>query len=360
MRVDDPAQVHRAAARGRGERMRCRRQSAATKRSLPASPERRRFLACGFLRDCGDCRPGPRRRSARSNALRVPRCVLAARGEGSRCGLPAGAEAGEAELFGKPPRAGIARSPAGRREDRISFERVVVCQRTFAFDVDTHRETVTENRAPAAARRQTARSADIHSPATDAARGLDVMGLRATGSVDYTIDNALVLSNTRTCRECRCWEAFISPSSYRDRAGFALGIGRRGLDDRTDCMRRAAADAAVRGGGESFLELWRCRSEVSRRSCVGSMNAGTTSSPDALTARPPPARFAGAACAPPRRSRICAFAYRFGSPATRAAALLSRYERRHAACERVAEHPALAGDCWPSEGKVDRRALVDP
>lgn len=155
----------------------------------------------------------------------------------------------------------------------------------------------------------------------------DVMGLRATGSVDYTIDNVYVPD------EYTHWQGANVPVqggsiftlaifgiSTICHSGFALGTGRRVLDE---LHALAAAETgrpqtlSVRGGGESFLEQFG-NAEAKYRSVRAfvyeawadieqTLARGDVASTRQITLARLALNYATTAVA-----EICAFAYRYG------------------------------------------------
>lgn len=94
----------------------------------------------------------------------------------------------------------------------------------------------------------------------------DVLGLRATGSIDYSIDSALVPEGYSHLQHIKTpnvggdlYKLGIFGFSNIGHTGFALGVGRRLLDELAAIARAESARPFVlpqQGGGESFQELF--------------------------------------------------------------------------------------------------------
>ncbi|HEX6997908.1 MAG TPA: acyl-CoA dehydrogenase family protein [Gammaproteobacteria bacterium] len=91
----------------------------------------------------------------------------------------------------------------------------------------------------------------------------DVMGLRATGSIDYTIDNAYVpdaythFATTETPkRGGSLYRAGIIGFACMCHSGWALGIGRRILDELMALVRSKRGRPGSLATSESFLEQY--------------------------------------------------------------------------------------------------------
>lgn len=94
----------------------------------------------------------------------------------------------------------------------------------------------------------------------------DVLGLRATGSIDYSIDGAFVLEGYTHLQHIKkpniggdLYKLGIFGFSNIGHTGFALGVGRRLLDELAAVARAETARPFVLpqpGGGESFQELF--------------------------------------------------------------------------------------------------------
>ena len=94
----------------------------------------------------------------------------------------------------------------------------------------------------------------------------DVLGLRATGSIDYSIDSAFVPKDHSHLQHIKTpnvggdlYKLGIFGFSNIGHTGFALGVGRRLLDELAAVARAESARPFVlpqQGGGESFQELF--------------------------------------------------------------------------------------------------------
>ena len=94
----------------------------------------------------------------------------------------------------------------------------------------------------------------------------DVLGLRATGSIDYSIDSAFVPEGYSHLQHIKTpnvggdlYKLGIFGFSNIGHTGFALGVGRRLLDELAAVARAETARPFVlpqQGGGESFQELF--------------------------------------------------------------------------------------------------------
>ena len=112
----------------------------------------------------------------------------------------------------------------------------------------------------------------------------DVMGLRATGSIDYTIDNAFVpdaythFAITETPkRGGTLYTIGIIGFAAMCHSGWACGIGRRLLDELAANVRARGGRAGTQSTSESFLEQLReGRGHVSRGARVRVRDLGAT------------------------------------------------------------------------------------
>jgi alkylation response protein AidB-like acyl-CoA dehydrogenase len=89
----------------------------------------------------------------------------------------------------------------------------------------------------------------------------DVMGLRATGSIDYTIDSVFVPEaythfavTESPARGGSLYTMGIIGFAAMCHSGWACGIGRRLLDELADYVRARGGRAGTQGQSESFLE----------------------------------------------------------------------------------------------------------
>ena len=210
----------------------------------------------------------------------------------------------------------------------------------------------------------------------------DVMGLRATGSVDYTIDGVFVPE------EYTHWQGANTPVqggsiftlaifgiSTIGHTGFALGIGRRALDELREIAmaeKGRPQTLPVRGGGESFQEqygnaeakLRACRALVydSWRDIERSLDRGDRATTRQITLARLALNYATTAVA-----EICAFAYRYGGGiALRDSALQRCFRDMNAGTQHATVSTAILRLCanellGAAEGKVwTGRALIDP
>jgi len=99
----------------------------------------------------------------------------------------------------------------------------------------------------------------------------DVMGLRATGSYDYTIDEMFVPAHL--CHSFNLSEPLRGPNMYSlgligytawGHTSFALGVGRRALDEVAELARTKGNVFGLLGEGASFQERY-ARAEASYR-----------------------------------------------------------------------------------------------
>ena len=100
----------------------------------------------------------------------------------------------------------------------------------------------------------------------------DVMGLRGTGSIDYTIDNAFVpeaythFSATDVPRRGGpLYNIGIIGFAALCHSGWACGIGRRLLDEMVACVQAKGGRAAVQGASDQFQEQY-AKAEAAYRS----------------------------------------------------------------------------------------------
>lgn len=210
----------------------------------------------------------------------------------------------------------------------------------------------------------------------------DVLGLRATGSVDYTIDDVHVpeeFTHMQTANVPIHGGSIFTLAIYGisciGHTGFALGIGRRVLDE-----LRAVATAATgrpqtlpqRGGGESFLEQFGIAEAKYRaarafaRECWGEIEAvlahGEKPSVRQITLARLALNHATTAVA-----EICAFAYRYaGGIALRDGVLQRCFRDMNAGTQHASVSFGILRECARellglAEGKIwAPRALIDP
>ncbi len=210
----------------------------------------------------------------------------------------------------------------------------------------------------------------------------DVMGLRATGSFDYSISDVHVPldythmqnANTPVHGGALFYLAIFGISAI-GHTGFALGIGRRVLDElHAIAMAENGRPQTlpVRGGGESFLEQYG-NAEAKFRAiralayeCWDDIEAtlmrGDRPSTRQLTLARLALNYATTAVA-----EICAFAYRFGGGiALRESALQRCFRDMNSGTQHASVSPSILRLCASellglSDGKVwTGRTLVDP
>ena len=100
----------------------------------------------------------------------------------------------------------------------------------------------------------------------------DVLGLRGTGSIDYTIDSAFVPDaythvavTERPKRGGALYTIGIIGFAAMCHSAWACGIGRRLLDELTACLRAKAGRAGTLAGSDSFQEQY-AKAEATCRS----------------------------------------------------------------------------------------------
>jgi alkylation response protein AidB-like acyl-CoA dehydrogenase len=210
----------------------------------------------------------------------------------------------------------------------------------------------------------------------------DVMGLRATGSVDYTIDNVLVpeefthIQSANTPNQGgQLFTLAIFGISTIGHTGFALGIGRRVLDE---LRQLATAETGrpqtlpQRGGGESFHEqfgLAEAKVRAARAFVYESwadieatLNRGDRASVRQITLARLALNYATTAVA-----EVCAFAYRYGGGVALRDGILQRcFRDMNAGTQHATVSTGILRECARellglAEGKVwAGRALIDP
>ena len=210
----------------------------------------------------------------------------------------------------------------------------------------------------------------------------DVLGLRATGSVDYRIDNVFVpeeythLQTTKMPRQGGpLFTLGIFGISTIGHTGFALGIGRRVLDE---LRGLACADNGrpqmlpQRGGGESFHEqfgLAEAKVRASRAFAFESwhdieetLKRGDTAGTRQITLARLALNYATSAVA-----EVCAFAYRYGGGVALRDGILQRcFRDMNAGTQHATTSSGILRECARellglADGKVwAPRALIDP
>ena len=190
----------------------------------------------------------------------------------------------------------------------------------------------------------------------------DVLGLRATGSVDYTIDNVFVPEEMTHLQSANVavqggnlFRLRIFGLSTIGHTGFALGIGRRILDElraarasgdrpaRRSCRSRAAARAFM---NSSVWPKPRC---VPRE--LSPTRAGATSRRRSIAAMSPSTRqitlarlalnYATSAIA-----EVCAFAYHYGGGVALRDGILQRcFRDMHAGTQHATTSTGILREC---------------
>jgi alkylation response protein AidB-like acyl-CoA dehydrogenase len=210
----------------------------------------------------------------------------------------------------------------------------------------------------------------------------DVLGLRATGSVDYTIDDVHVpeeythLQNANVPNQGgSIFTMGIFGISAIGHTGFALGVGRRILDElRKVAMAETGRPQTLpaRGGGESFHEQYGV-AEAKLRACRAfayeswtdietTLNRGDSVSTRQFTLARLALNYATTSVA-----EICAFAYRYGGGISLRDSVIQRYFRdmnagtQHASVSTGILRLCAADLLGLADGRVwTGRALVDP
>jgi len=210
----------------------------------------------------------------------------------------------------------------------------------------------------------------------------NVMGLRATGSVDYTIDGLYVpeeythLQGANTPNQGGAiFTLAIYGISAIGHSGFALGVGRRVLDELRELAMRENGrpqTLPVRGGGESFREQYgiaeakyrACRALI--YDCWGDIERTLERGDRASTRQITLARLA-LNYATTAGAEICAFAYRFGGGvALRDSALQRCFRDMHAGTQHASVSASILRLCADdllglAEGRMwTGRALIEP
>jgi len=210
----------------------------------------------------------------------------------------------------------------------------------------------------------------------------DVMGLRATGSVDYTIDNVFVpeeYTHMQTASEPIHGGSIFTLAIYGisciGHTGFALGVGRRMLDE---LRSLAAAEGGrpqtlpVRGGGEAFLEKFgeaEAKLRMSRAFAYENWAAieevlarGDRPSTRQITLARLGLNYATTAVA-----EVCAFAYHYGGGIALRDGVMQRcFRDMNAGTQHASVSFGILRECARellglAEGKIwAPRALIDP
>lgn len=210
----------------------------------------------------------------------------------------------------------------------------------------------------------------------------DVMGLRATGSVDYRIDNLFVPEEYTHMQAANTpnqggtvYLLAIYGISAIGHSGFALGVGRRVLDElRNLAMAEKGRPQTlpVRGGGESFQEQFG-RAEAGYRACRAFIydcwgEIGTTlDRSDRPTTRQMTLARLALNHATAAVADICAFAYRYGGGVALRESVIQRCFRdmnagtQHASVSTNILRLCASDLLGLAEGRVwAGRALIEP
>lgn len=210
----------------------------------------------------------------------------------------------------------------------------------------------------------------------------DVIGLRATGSVDYTIDNVHVPEEYTHLQNANVpvhggpfFTLGIFGISAIGHTGFALGIGRRVLDE---LRQLATAESGrpqtlpQRGGGESFLEQFGLAEAKIRAArafvtdCWGDIEQthkrGDVASQHQITLARLALNYATTAVA-----EICTFAYRYGGGVALRNSIIQRcFRDMNAGTQHATVSTSILRECARellglAQGKIwNFRALIDP
>jgi alkylation response protein AidB-like acyl-CoA dehydrogenase len=210
----------------------------------------------------------------------------------------------------------------------------------------------------------------------------DVLGLRATGSVDYTIDDVYVPEEMTHLQSANI--AVQGGGLYRLRifglstighTGFALGIGRRILDELAALARQETGRPQIlpqRGGGESFHEqfgLAEAKVRASRafayeawREIEAALDRGDEPNTRQITLARLALNYATSAIA-----EVCAFAYHYGGGIALRDGILQRcFRDMHAGIQHATTSTGILRECARelldiAPGKIwAPRMLVDP
>jgi alkylation response protein AidB-like acyl-CoA dehydrogenase len=209
----------------------------------------------------------------------------------------------------------------------------------------------------------------------------DVMGLRATGSVDYVIDNVYVpeeythLQSANASERGSIFKLRIFGMGTICHTGFALGVGRRMLDE----LRRLATAASGRpqtlpvlGGGESFQEQFgmaEAKVRAARAFVVecwqdveDTLDRGDDPTTRQITLARLALNYATAAIA-----EVCQFAYRYGGGVALRDSVIQRcFRDMNAGTQHATVGTGVLRECAKDllgmgEGKIwGPRTLIDP
>ena len=208
------------------------------------------------------------------------------------------------------------------------------------------------------------------------------MGLRATGSIDYTIDNVFVPEEYTHLQSAN--SSVLGGNIFKLRifgmgtichTGFALGVGRRILDE----LARLATSETGRpqtitqvGGGESFQEqfgLAEAKMRASRAFVVQSWQdiEDTLDRGDHPTARQITLARLALNYATSAAAEVCAFAYRYGGGVALRESVIQRCFRDiNAGTQHATVGTGILRECAKdlmglAEGKIwGPRTLIDP
>jgi indole-3-acetate monooxygenase len=210
----------------------------------------------------------------------------------------------------------------------------------------------------------------------------DVLGLRATGSVDYTIDNIYVPEEMTHLQSANVavqggnlFKLRIFGLSTIGHTGFALGIGRRILDELARLARQATGRPQIlpqQGGGESFHEqfgLAEAKVRASRafayeswRDIEATLDRGDEPDTRQITLARLALSYATSAIA-----EVCAFAYHYGGGVALRDGILQRcFRDMHAGTQHATTSTGILRECarellGVAQGKVwAPRMLIDP
>jgi alkylation response protein AidB-like acyl-CoA dehydrogenase len=210
----------------------------------------------------------------------------------------------------------------------------------------------------------------------------DVLGLRATGSVDYTIDKVYVPAEMTHLQSANV--ALQGGNLYRLRifglstighTGFALGVGRRILDELAKLARQETGRPQIlpqQGGGESFHEqfgLAEAKVRASRafayeawQDIEAALDRGDEPGTRQITLARLALNYATSAIA-----EVCAFAYHYGGGVALRDGILQRcFRDMHAGTQHATTSTGILRECarellGVAPGKICApRMLVDP
>jgi alkylation response protein AidB-like acyl-CoA dehydrogenase len=198
----------------------------------------------------------------------------------------------------------------------------------------------------------------------------DVVGLRATGSIDYSLPETFVPEESsyaaRTTRPLRGGALYRMGTIGLGAAGhtaFALGVARRTLDELAAFARTKVGRPGMLGESESFLEGY-AQSEASLRAARALVLQTWTEAEAALTIDEPlPTRQItqirlALNHATWTAASVCDYAYRAAGGVSLRSGPLQRYWRdMHAGTQHVTSSPAILRECGrellgTAEGKV--------